>query len=872
MSDHEMNLVEMKAEGDRYLADGRFHDAEQVYRNALAIKDDAADIWFQLGMVLSQLDRAEESLASLKQAAQFEPVDPAVHVNIGRLLIRQGRLSEAVSHLSPVVSEHPRHPEVNLLMGNSLMRLGEHVKAAVYLNRVLAVSPEHVEALFNLSQICRNRGAFLECIGYLTRALSVSPGNLTVLHQMAMVFGAMGAWEDAEACWRKYQNHSGGDVMSHMGLGLSLYHRGRPERAAKSFRHVLKHQPDNTDALNSLGVIYKQLNQLKKADRYFNQVLAINVNHLDAMRNLGHTCQQQGKLESAVRWYSRILEISPSDANAMNGLGVISQKQGDYLRAEEHFRKAIEANSGLTGAYVNLANNLHIQGKVEEARRCYRHVRQSGEFAGIELNLATLSPVIYEHTDQIRRSRRDMERRVNKLLARPPRVDYPAVLYSPSRFFVAYHSLNDCRLMKNLAKLSRAAYPSLAYHSPHCKKPLRKKDRLSIAFISGHFRNHTISRLTRGLIDRLSREQFHVTVVMVGGGSDHETQAILQSADHGIVMSADLQPLRESLARKQFDIIFYPDLGMTESTYLLSFARLAPLQCVTWGHPDTTGVDTIDYFISSTDLEPENAENHYTESLVKLNHLPVYYNRPVLREGDSTVSRSDFGLNDGRNLYLCPQTLFKFHPDFDDILAGVLRGDPDGEIALINQTDHYRDLLRHRWLKRIPDVIDRIHFLPRQRREDFLRLIKDCDVMLDTIHFGGGNTNFEAFGLGTPVVTLPGRFMRGRVAYACYRKMGIDDCIAASAEAYIRIANHLGRDKSYRETVSEQILSKSHEVLENNEAIRELETFLISAYSKRVEQNSGSHSRDKRVKQSPDADVPAVNSQEQRLSPSQRAE
>ncbi len=38
------------------------------------------------------------------------------------------------------------------------------------------------------------------------------------------------------------------------------------------------------------------------------------------------------------------------------------------------------------------------------------------------------------------------------------------------------------------------------------------------------------------------------------------------------------------------DILFYPDLGMTPLTYFLAFARLAPVQCVSWGHPVTTGI------------------------------------------------------------------------------------------------------------------------------------------------------------------------------------------------------------------------------------------------------------------------------------------
>ena len=63
--------------------------------------------------------------------------------------------------------------------------------------------------------------------------------------------------------------------------------------------------------------------------------------------------------------------------------------------------------------------------------------------------------------------------------------------------------------------------------------------------------------------------------------------------------------------------MFYADLGMDIRTYFLAFARLAPVQCVTWGHPDTTGIPNMDYFISSDLIEADGAEKHYSETLYK---------------------------------------------------------------------------------------------------------------------------------------------------------------------------------------------------------------------------------------------------------------
>ncbi len=68
---------------------------------------------------------------------------------------------------------------------------------------------------------------------------------------------------------------------------------------------------------------------------------------------------------------------------------------------------------------------------------------------------------------------------------------------------------------------------------------------------------------------------------------------------------------------------------MDPFSYLLAFSRLAPVQCVTRGHPDTTGILNIDYFISCEDFETEGAEMQYSESLVRMTNIPNYFYRPM---------------------------------------------------------------------------------------------------------------------------------------------------------------------------------------------------------------------------------------------------
>jgi predicted O-linked N-acetylglucosamine transferase (SPINDLY family) len=289
-----------------------------------------------------------------------------------------------------------------------------------------------------------------------------------------------------------------------------------------------------------------------------------------------------------------------------------------------------------------------------------------------------------------------------------------------------------------------------------------------------------------------------------------------------------LEDARVLIAREELDVLVYTDIGMEPLTYFLAFARLAPVQCVTWGHPVTTGIPTMDYFLSSIHLETAEADGHYTETLVRLDRVNTCYREPRLTT--PARSRADFGLGEDAHLYVCTQTLFKFHPEFDAILGQILRGDPEGRVVLIEgQLGHWMQLLNDRFRRTIPDVAGRIVVLPRLSQEDFLHLQALADVLLDTLHFGGGNTSYEALAFGTPIVTLPGPFLRSRITYACYRQMGVLDCIAEDPGEYVRIALRLGTDRPWRDSVRSRILDRKHLLYEDDAAVQELERFFLEA-------------------------------------------
>ncbi len=222
------------------------------------------------------------------------------------------------------------------------------------------------------------------------------------------------------------------------------------------------------------------------------------------------------------------------------------------------------------------------------------------------------------------------------------------------------------------------------------------------------------------------------------------------------------------------------------------------------GHPDTTGSPEVDYFLTTDLAEPDDAQDHYSERLIRLATMGVYYERPKLT--GPMRDKASFGLDPKRRVYLCPQTLFKLHPEYDEVLKRILYSDPQGELVLIaSSTPQWNDAVRRRWRVAMPEAVDRIKFVPSQPRDQFLHLLSLADVMIDPFPFCGGNTSYEAMAMGTPVVTLPGKYLRGRLTSGIYKRMQFESLVTSSVEAYVDQAVRVANDRSYGNVVRSAI-------------------------------------------------------------------
>ena len=486
-------------------------------------------------------------------------------------------------------------------------------------------------------------------------------------------------------------------------------------------------------------------------------------------------------LDAAEIWFQRVLAIEPGNADALELLAFLHYNQSRPAPAQLAMQRRIAAKPA----------------------------------PGLELRKALMGlPAICDSMDEIDEVRARYERALDDLrAAKPAPLTDPVVEVGLTPFYLAYHGLNDRPLMEKLALACRSNYQA---GRPSDHRPLSKGGKLRIGFVSIFFNNHTIARTTIGHIRDLPRDRFEVMVFAIAPGEGDMAQKIRASCDTWISLPMELRSVREAILQAQLDVLFFADIGMHPLTYYLAYSRLAPIQVSAWGHPVTSGLKTIDYFVSAQGVETYEAPAHYTETLWR---LPAFfqcgYARPVL--AGPKMGRAELGLPEG-NLYACLQSEFKLHPDFDGAIKAILDRDPYGRILLLQpRQSGWMKRLERRFERTLGAAASRIHYLPRMGGAAYFQVVANADVVLDPFHFGGNISTAEGLALGVPAVTLPSPYARARFTAAMFREIGLEICIAGNAEDYAMRAVRLACDQDFREPVVRDIIDRCGELFERKD-------------------------------------------------------
>lgn len=691
---------------------------------------------------------------------------------LGVIAHQSGRNGEAVSLIREAIGRNGSVPAFHNNLGSALraQRLLEQAEAAY--RRALALKPDHAEAHYNLGLLLHVRGAFAEAMGALQSAAKFRPRH----------------------------------PPTQRALGDVLREQGRIEEALSAYMRAVALAPADAEARANCGSALKELGRLREAAAAYREALASRPDFPEAQRNLGAVLLELGRPEDAAAACRRAVELEPHHAEGHRKLGLALRDCGCEREAEAAFRRAIELDPDCAEARLGLAvASVPVMADSPEASA---RVPETFLLALEELRAWTRS-----HPGKLWRA-----------------------IGSAQPFHLPYGHRDVTAALcayGDLICTEAAMDPRIETHGRAAAGSPRERVRLIL--VSAQVRRHPVwDVITRGIVSEIDRDRFEIFIYHTGALADEETEWARLHADCFVQGPMRRSAWLDRIAHDGPDVMLYPELGMDPMSCALAAMRLAPIQVAAWGHPITTGLPSIDLYLSGELLEARGAEAHYREKLLRLPGTGVYteWHDPIPQPwgGPDRVPGSV-------RFALCQQPI-KFDPADDRLLARIARATGPCELWLATP-------------KNVPwaaaRLKERIGAAFRQEGLDpgaylrtfewlsgpgFADFLDSMDIYLDCPAFSGYTTAWQAIHRGLPVVTLAGPFLRQRLAAGLLAQAGVAEGVARSADEYVDTASRWAAQSRRPELWAARrqalrILARGAD--RNAAAIRALEEQLLTA-------------------------------------------
>lgn len=752
---------------------GRLNDAQAGYEAVLAADPGNFDAEHLLGVIALQRARPERAVRHFERAVDISPQNAGARNSLGESYRRLGRLEEAHASLRQALELDARLVGAHFNLGGLLRQLGRDAEAIEAYRRAVQLNPEFADAHAKLGAVLRDAGELDEALASCQRAVSLEP---------------------ASAPFR-------------LAVGNLLREKGFLDEAATAYRAALEHDPRFAEAHNNLGNVLRHQGRTDEALACYEQALTVKPEFAEALLNAAQLLRENRRLTEAVSAYRLLLEMRPDLAEAHFDLGNALKGAGSGNEALACYAKALELDPAYAEARWAFTMSMLPLVAEDDAELVRSRAAFAAELEALERWCCELGP---EKT------------------ARAVGTQQP--------FYLAYQEADHRELMARYGALSSGLMGAWqkATGLPMPARVTRAQFRIGI--VSAHIHDHSVwNAIVKGWLKHLDRTRFDVRLFHLGSTNDVETALAKSMATHYTHGKSDIVEWTQQILGHQLDVLIYPEIGMDPITVKLASLRLAPVQAAAWGHPLTTGLPSIDYFLSADALEPPAADAHYTEKLVRLPGLGVCL------EAQNTVPRevdpAALGIREGVPLLVCAGTPFKYTPRHDAVLVEIARR--LGECQFVFFTPQPPELaarLRRRLERAFAEAgleaSAFVTWVPWQDRASFHGLMSHADAYLDTLGFSGFNSALQAIECALPIAAWEGPFLRGRLASGLLRRMGLDELVAGGEADYVQTVVKLAQDAAYWGEVRERMIAARGRLYGDAEPVRALERFLEDAVRK----------------------------------------
>jgi predicted O-linked N-acetylglucosamine transferase (SPINDLY family) len=732
----------------------------------------------------------------------------------------------------------------------------------------LAKAPSDVANLLAHALQCHHEGRLPDAERLYAEILTVRPDHFDALQMMALVKLAKGepaaALELISAAMRSRKPSP--QVLLNYGLILNALERHQD--AIESFDAAIKQKSKFPDAHNNRGAALAALGRDEEALGSYHKALALNPNYAEAHYNLGSSLRVLGRYEEALKSFDRALALRPNYARAHNNRGAVLEAMTRTQAALEAYERALALNPTFGEARINRTRVLCELERFDDALAGFEqalalnakdvdsHYHRGCVYLDLNRNDDALAefrkalqirpdfaearfaacfaelPILYADEAEIGRRRAAYEQSLGALCTdlEAGRVggDLVKALTIKQPFYLAYQGQNDRELQARYGGIVQAIVNGRYGAPPELPPKPAPGERIRVGIVSSFFYLHSNWKIPiKGWLGHMDRKRFKLFGYHVGARRDAETDAAAKMCDRFVHKTLDVAGWRREILADKPHVLIYPGLWMDSVTFQLAAQRLARVQCNSWGHPETSGMDTLDCFFSSDLMEPADGAAHYTEEMVRLPNLSMYY-EPVAT-APVAMTRAELHIRDSAAVFWCGQSLFKYLPQYDSIFARIARQAGDCQFVFVRHSGGppVNDLFKKR-LDAAFDAVglkasDHCVFLSRLNQSQFVAAIGQCDVFLDSVGWSGCNSALESLAHDLPIVTTRGTTMRGNHSAAILEMMGVPELIAETLDDYVAIAARLATDETARAAASRRMADNKHRLYRDRACVTALE-------------------------------------------------
>ena len=712
------------------------------------------------------------------------------------------RLDEAVEIYRTVLRARPDHPDALHLIGVAARQQGDLPRSIELISRAIALNTQMAAYHNNLGISYMDADRLAEAAGAFKLALQLNPRHSQARYNLAFVQQQRGELNSAVESYRRAVNLAP-SAQSWNNLGNCYFSLGDPEAALASFTRAQSIDSRAAAAPNNAAAVYLAIGRPDQAERIYRQILAAHPGFAEAHYNLGLALMDLERPQEAVEHFRAALQYRPDYAQALYGLGNALCELGEYGSAARQYEYALRRRPGFAAPRLALA--------MVAAPMLADSIEDS---SAIPQRFAAA----IEHL-------KDWCRTYPGALATAIGSTQPfALAYRPEDMTTQLTQYG--RLMCEQAGAVRAA--------AHSRAPAivgRARPRLGI--VSGHVRRHPVWQIIlHGILANVDRDRFEVRLYDTTRRTDEQSAWAARQVDHHRAQPLTSERWIDHIEADAPDILLFPEVGMDPAAGYIAAHRLAALQVASWGHPITTGLPSIDLFLTGDLMETEDAATHYSETLVRLPGTGVLTAFDVAAPGRwRGPPRSQ-----GRVRFALCQQAMKFDPAYDPLIARIVAEAGNAELWVVHSVKHQwtGDILHKRLSRALADVgLDpKAHLCvtPWMQESEFLGFLAEMDVILDCPAFSGYTTAWQAAHSGTPLVTLEGKFLRQRLAAGLLRKIGRVEGVAFDEDDYVRRALALAERSTHavaRQAMRDDIKSAAALADGNRAALMAFEQALL---------------------------------------------